>query len=136
MDRRTVRRYTRAATGSAFTLEEVLEDAPSAAWPNGGMGIVRDDETGERRVLHALVITSSSSRHMFVWPTFGQMTGDVCAGLEAAWRFFGATARSLLPDNCSAMLAKPDAHEPKLVPAFAEYVQARHIFVDPDRSYE
>jgi hypothetical protein len=32
----------------------------------------------------------------------------VCAGLDAAWWFFGAMARVLLPDNMSAMVQRAD----------------------------
>ena len=46
---------------------------------------------------------------------------------------FRGDGADLLPDNCPAMVSTPDAHEPKLVAAFAEYVQARGIFVDPAR---
>jgi transposase len=99
----------------------------------GKMGMAVDGETGKRRALWALIVTLSYSRYMFVWPSFLQTTAAVCEGLERAWAFFGAMARTLLPDNCKAMVSTPDAHEPKLVAAFAEYVQARGIFVDPAR---
>jgi transposase len=133
----TLRRYAQQELGWRKKAPTVrLADPPpgqEAQVDFGRMGMLRDAETGKRHVLWALVVTLSYSRYMFVWPTLLQTTAAVCEGLEQAWAFFGAMARTLLPDNCSAMVSTPDAHEPKLVVAFAEYVQARGIFVDPAR---
>jgi hypothetical protein len=57
----------------------------------------------------------------------------VCAGLDAAWQFFGAMVRVLLPDNMTAMVQRADELGPTLVPAFLDYVQARELFVDAAR---
>ena len=133
----TLRRYARQELGWRKKSPTVrLVDPPpgqEAQVDFGKMGMMVDYETGKRRALHALVVTLSFSRYMFVWPTFLQTTAAICEGLERAWAFFGAIVRTLLPDNCTAMVAVPDAHEPKLVAAFAEYVQTRGIFVDPAR---
>ena len=99
----------------------------------GLMGMLHDDAEGRARRLHALVVTLVVSRYMFVWPTFEQTTEAVCAGLEAAWRFFGAMARVLVPDNMSAIVAKADPLSPTITPAFLDYAQARGIFVDAAR---
>jgi transposase len=133
----TLRRYAQQELGWRKKAPTVrLDDPPpgqEAQVDFGRMGMMLDRETGKRRALWALVVTLSFSRYQFVWPTFSQTTAAVCEGLERAWAFFGATVRTLLPDNCSAMVAKPDAHEPRLTTAFAEYVQVRSIFVDPAR---
>jgi hypothetical protein len=89
--------------------------------------------TGQRRKLHALIITLSFSRYTFVWPTFVQTTQAVCEGLDAAWKFFGAMPRTMVPDNMRAIIARPDAISPVISAAFLDYVQARGIFVDPAR---
>src|SRR6185437_12649142 len=65
--------------------------------------------------------------------SFEQTTAAVCAGLDAAWSFFGAVARVLLPDNMTGMVKRADELAPTLVPAFLDYVQARNLFVDPAR---
>ena len=99
----------------------------------GRMGVMMDPETAKRRVLWVLIITLSFSRHMFVWPTFAQTTAEVCEGLDRAFRFFSGMPRTLIPDNMKAIVAQPDALAPRLTEAFADYVQARGIFVDPAR---
>jgi hypothetical protein len=70
---------------------------------------------------------------MFVWPTFSQTTAAIIEGLEAAWRFFGAMPKTLVPDNPTTMIVGVDPTAPRLNQVFAEYVQARGIFVDPAR---
>ena len=98
----------------------------------GLMGSITDAD-GHLRRLHALVVTLVVSRYMFVWPTLLQTTEAVCEGLDAAWTFFGAMARVLVPDNMTAIVAQADPLAPTIVPAFLDYVQAREIFVDPAR---
>ena len=97
------------------------------------MGRVIDPETGRPRKLHVLIVTLSFSRYTFVWPTWRQTTDAIIAGLEEAWRFFGAMPRTLLPDNPTTMIVGADPTNPRLNETFAEYVQARGIFVDPAR---
>lgn len=98
----------------------------------GEMGYVTDDE-GHRRKLWVLLVTLSMSRFMFVWPTFAQTSAAVVHGLEAAWRFFGAVARRIVPDNMSSVVVKAHATDPVLHRAFLEYAQWRGFFVDPAR---
>ena len=50
----------------------------------GRLGMITDPATGRRRVVWALIIVLSYSRHCFVWPTHSQQLEDVIAGLEAA----------------------------------------------------
>jgi transposase len=97
------------------------------------MGRVHDPDSDRARRLWVLIITLSFSRHMFVWPTFSQTTASIIEGLEAAWRFFGAMPRTLVPDNPTTMIVGTDPTCPRLNDVFGEYVQARGIFVDPAR---
>jgi transposase len=99
----------------------------------GLMGTLVDPATGRARRLWVLIVTLVYSRYQFVWPTFEQTTAAVCAGLDAAWWFFGAMVRVLLPDNMSAMVQRADELAPTLVPAFLDYVQERGLFVDTAR---
>jgi len=99
----------------------------------GLMGTLVDATTGRARRLWVLIVTLAYSRYQFVWPSFDQTTVAVCAGLDAAWQFFGAVGRVLLPDNMKAMIQHADELSPTLVPAFLDYVQAREVFVDPAR---
>lgn len=99
----------------------------------GLMGTLFDPVTQRVRRLWALVVTLAYSRYQFVWPSFEQTTEEVCAGLDAAWAFFGAMPRVLLPDNTKAIVLHPDELSPTLTPAFLDYVQARKLFVDPAR---
>jgi hypothetical protein len=97
------------------------------------MGRVLDPDAGRARRLWVLIVTLSFSRHMFVWPTFSQTTAAIIEGLEAAWRFFCAMPKTLVPDNPTTMVVGVDPTCPRLNEVFAEYVQARGIFVDPAR---
>lgn len=133
----TLRRFAREELGWQKKRSTVrLEDPPAgqeAQVDFGKMGTMHDPDTGRVRVLWALIITLSFSRYQFVWPTFVQTTEAVVDGLERAWRFFGAMAKTLIPDNTKAIVKDPDALNPTLVAAFLDYVQAREIFVDPAR---
>ena len=113
-----------------------VDDAPPAQEAQidfGKMGVMLDPETGKRRALWVLIVTLSFSRYMFVWPSFVQTTSAVCEGLDRAFRFFGGMPRTIIPDNMKAIIATPDALAPRLTEAFADYAQARGLFVDPAR---
>ena len=99
----------------------------------GLMATIFDASEGHARRFYALVVTLVVSRYMFVWPTFVQTTEAVCEGLEAAWKFFGAMARVLVPDNMSSVVAKADPLAPTITPAFLDYAQDRGIFIDAAR---
>ena len=114
----------------------LLEDPPAgqeAQVDFGKMGMMLDSTTGRTRALWVLIVTLSFSRYQFVWPTFVQTTEAVCEGLDRAWLFFGAMAKTILPDNMSSVIRKADALNPTLVASFLDYAQARGIFVDPAR---
>jgi transposase len=111
-----------------------LDDPPpgdEAQVDFGLMGHIVVD--GARRRLWAFIVTLSCSRYQFVWPCFTQTVEDVCAGLDAAWAFFGGIVRRVVLDNATSMVVRADAQSPKLQRAFAEYVQLRGIFADPAR---
>jgi len=99
----------------------------------GRMGILFDPHTERRRVVHALIVVSVWSRHMFVWLTFGQTTSDVIAGLDAAWAFFGGVFPILIPDNLTPVITKAEPTEPRINDTFLEYSQARKFLIDAAR---
>jgi transposase len=131
----TLRRFVRAEFGwrePPVTMR--LDDPPfgqEAQVDFGHMGFLEVD--GVKKKLWALVVTLSASRYMFVWPTLLQTTEALCAGLDAAWRFFGGVPARIVPDNMSAAIVKPDAQEPTVQRAFLEYAQHCGFFVDPAR---
>ena len=100
----------------------------------GRLGMITDPTTGKRRVVWALIIVLSYSRHRFVWPTHSQKLDDVIAGLEAAWAFFGGVPRYLVIDNFPAAVAGPDPLHPRLTRGFLEYSQHRGFVADPARA--
>ncbi|WP_438034845.1 IS21 family transposase [Sorangium sp. So ce204] len=99
----------------------------------GLMGRLFDPATQRVRNLWVLVVTLAYSRYQFVWPSFEQTTTAVCAGLDTAWKFFGAMARVILPDNMKAIVLRADELAVVLVPAFLDYTQTRGLFVDAAR---
>ena len=74
------------------------ESAPGevAEMDFGRLGLIEDPETGRRRVVWALIIVLTYSRHSFVWPMFSQKLVDVIEGLEAAWAFFEGVPKYLV----------------------------------------
>jgi hypothetical protein len=99
----------------------------------GELGWLVDPENGKRRRVWALVFSAVYSRHMFVWLTHGQTTGDVIAGCEAAWGFFGGVFGVLIPDNMGSIVTKANATDPVFNQTFVEYAQARGFVIDPAR---
>jgi transposase len=132
----TLRRFASQQLGWRKKTETVRVDDPppgqEAQIDFGEMGRLVDNE-GKLRKLWVLIVTLCFSRYQFVWPTFRQTTEAVCEGLDRAWWFFGAMSHSMIPDNMKAIIKTADALHPTLLDAFADYVQARGIFVDPAR---
>src|SRR5262249_34661998 len=92
-----------------------LDDPPAgeeAQIDFGLMGHITVD--GKRRRLWVLIVTLSSSRYQFVWPTLTQTVDDVCAGLDAAWSFFGGIVQRIVLDNATSMVVRADAQSPTL----------------------
>lgn len=113
-----------------------VADAPAgeeAQIDFGKMGEIYDDVSGRMRALYVLVVTLSFSRHQFVWPTYEQTTEAVCEGLDEAWLFFGGVVARIVPDNASSMVSKADPLAPRILDSFADYAQARDLFIDAAR---
>ncbi len=126
--------YRGLALATACSRLRLADTAPGeVAQVDFGQMTMLADATGRLRALHALIVTMAFSRYQFVWPTFEQTTAAVCEGLDAAWRFFGAMPKVLLPDNMSAMIKQADDLGPTLVRVFLDYVQARGLLVDAAR---
>jgi transposase len=132
----TLRRYVQRELGWRKKQPTVRLDDPApgqeAQIDFGLMGTITDEEGGARK-LHALIVALSSSRYMFVWPTLRQTTEEVCAGLDAAWRFFGGVPRHTILDNATAMVVRASATDPGLNRSFREYAESRRFFPDTAR---
>jgi transposase len=132
----TLRRFASRELGWRKQAPTVrLDDPPpgqEAQIDFGLMGTVADADGKPRRVW-ALLVTLPSSRYMFVWPTFTQTVEDVCAGLDAAWRFFGGVPKHVILDNASSMVVRASKTDPTLNRAFRDYTNARGIFADTAR---
>jgi transposase len=132
----TLRRYVQRELGWRKKLPTVrLDDPPpglEAQIDFGLMGMVTDAD-GKARRLYVLLVTLSWSRHMFVWPTFKQTTEEVCAGLDAAWRFFDGVPKHVVLDNATSMVVHASRTDPSLNRSFAEYAEARGFFADTAR---
>jgi transposase len=132
----TLRRFARRELGWHKRTPTVrLDDPPpgqEAQIDFGLMGSVPGAE-GKTRRLWALIVTLSSSRYMYVYPTFTQTVEDVCAGLDAAWRFFCGVPKHVVLDNASSMVVRASKTDPTLNRAFRDYTEARSIFADTAR---
>jgi len=112
-----------------------LDDPPAgqeAQLDFGLMGKITDED-GVVRKLYALIVTLVVSRFMFVWPTLKQTTEEVCAGLDAAWKFFGGVTKHAILDNATAMVLRASATDPRLNRSFRDYAEARRLFIDTTR---
>jgi transposase len=132
----TLRRFASRELGWRKQTPTVRLDDPPAGQEAqidfGLMGTVTDVD-GRSRRLWALIVTLSSSRYMHVWPTFTQTVEDVCAGLDAAWRFFGGVPMHIILDNASSMVIRASKTDPTLNRAFRDYTEARKLFADTAR---
>jgi transposase len=133
----TLRRFAMDEFGFGLRTPTVRVDDPEpgqeAQIDFGLMGLMRDPDTDRTRKLWALVVTLSHSRHQFVYPTFSQDLSEVCAGLDAAWKFFGGMPARIVPDNMKTVVIAASATAPRFNDAFTDYAQARKLFVDPAR---
>lgn len=132
----SLRRFARAEFGFGVPSHTVRVDDPppgeEAQVDFGYMGLLSDGE-GKMRRLHVLIVTLSRSRYQFVYPTFTQKVEDVCAGLDAAWRFFGGVPKHLVIDNATAMIVRAHPTDPTPQNAFREYARLRGCFIDAAR---
>ena len=99
----------------------------------GRLGRLLDPETGRQRDVWALIFTPVVSRYSFVWLSRRQTVGDVIAGFEAAWRFYGGVFATVIPDNLKAIVDRAGPLEARLNQCFVEYAQDRGFAVDPAR---
>lgn len=99
----------------------------------GKLGRLLDPEAGRQRDVWALIFTPVVSRYSFVWLSHRQSVGDVIAGFEAAWRFYGGVFATVIPDNLKAIVDRAHPLAPRLNQAFVEYAQDRGFVVDPAR---
>jgi transposase len=133
----TLRRYAMDEFGFGLRMPTVRIDDPApgeeAQIDFGLTGFMRDIETDRTRKLCALIITLSHSRYEFVYPTFSQDLSEVCAGLDAAWAFFGGIPARIVPDNMKTVVVVANATSPRFNDAFLDYAQARGLFIDPAR---
>jgi transposase len=86
-----------------------------------------------RRLVHALVVTLSHSRHQFLWPLYRYRLADLIEGLEEAWLFFGGTSLKVVLDNMKAAIHKADRYDPVFMRVFEEYAGWRGFVIDPAR---
>lgn len=132
----TLRRYVRRELDWRKKQPTVRLDDPApgqeAQIDFGLMGTISDEE-GKARKLYVLIVTLSSSRYTFIWPTLRQTTEEVCAGLDAAWRFFGGVPKHVILDNATAMVVHASATDPGFNRSFREYAEVRQFFPDTAR---
>jgi transposase len=135
--RATLYRFATAARGAgrrAATIP-VADGAPGEelAVDTGWMTLLAPDARGRRRRFRAWIFTPSVSRYRFVYPCFGETTASAIEACEAAWAFYGGVFRVLVPDNTTVIVVTADPLQPRIVPAFLEYAQARGFVIDPAR---
>jgi transposase len=137
LPRATLYRFATAVLGAgrgAPTIP-VADGAPGEELyvDTGWMTTLEPDAGGRRRRFRAWIFTPGVSRYRFVYPCFGETTASAIEACEAAWAFYGGVFRVLIPDNTGAIITTADPLQPRVVPAFLEYAQARGFVIDPAR---
>jgi transposase len=114
------------------TTVRVAEVAPGelAEVDFGRLGLVPDPATGQRRVVHALIVTLVYSRHQYVHVTPSQQLPDLIAGIEDAWEYFDGCAARVVIDNLKAAVTKADRYDPVFARTFEEYARHRGFLID------
>lgn len=87
----------------------------------------------ERKRFRAWIFTPVRSRYRFVYPAFEETTARAIEACEVAWTFFGGVFTVLIPDNTKAIITTADPLNPRIVPTFREYAQARGFHIDAAR---
>lgn len=96
----------------------------------GRLGIIYEQASNRNRVLNALVITLTFSRHQFVYTTYSQKLEHLIAGVEGAWEFFGGVVRRVVIDNMKTAVVRSDRFEPIFQRTFLEYSRYRGFIID------
>lgn len=102
----------------------------------GRLGLVHDEETGKKRVVHALIVTLGYSRHQYVHVTHSQKLPDLIAGLDDAWEFFGGVPKRVVLDNLKAAVTKADRYDPVFNRTFNKYAKHHDFTIDAAGSRE
>jgi transposase len=133
----TLRRFVQSAgLGRAGgTTVRLPDTAPgeAAEFDFGRLGPFLPANAATPVVVWVLVLVLGYSRHSFVWPLVRQTFEEVCAGMDAAWRFFGGVPRRVVLDNFPAAIAGPDPLAPRPTRLFVEYSQACGFLIDAAR---
>lgn len=99
----------------------------------GRLGYLEDASANRRRALWALIFTAVLSRHVFVWLTFRQRLEDVIDGFEQAWTFYDGVFGTVIPDNMTSIIKKPDLVSPIINEDFIDYARSRKFSIDAAR---
>lgn len=126
--------YRRWAQASGATMRIAREpgEALEVDWAGDAMEYA-DPTTGELRPAWLFVAALSFSAYSYV-EAFADMT--LASWVEAhvnAFAFFGGAARTLIPDNLRAGVARSDRYEPALNPAYAQLADHYDTVVMPAR---
>jgi transposase len=100
----------------------------------GALGLWPDPQTGTRRLVHAFVVVLAHSWHLFARAVLrlDQRTWLECHA--AAFAFFGAAPRRLVPDNLKSGVVRPDLYDPRLNRGYAELAEHYGCLIDPARA--
>lgn len=92
-----------------------------------------DPEAGRERKLYGFLMTLSHSRHSFLYPVLAEDSTAWLDGHLAAFTFFGAVPKRIVPDNLSAGILKADRYDPRLNRAYGELARYYGCTIDPAR---
>lgn len=107
--------------------EEVQVDFGTGGW------IV--DEKGRRHRTHVFRMVLSHSRKGYSEAVFRQDTETFIRCLENAFRYFGGTPKTVVPDNLKAAIPKADWYDPDVHPKLRDFAAYYHVVILPTKPY-
>lgn len=132
----SVKRFLRTLRKSDPRRFERMECAPGEeAQVDFGTGGWVVDGKGRRRRTHVFRVVLSHSRKGYSEAVFRQDTENFIRCLENAFRYFGGTPKTVVPDNLKAAVPKADWYDPEVHPKLRDFASYYRMVVLPTKPY-
>ena len=132
----SVKRFLRSLRQAEPHRFERMECAPGdEVQVDFGTGSWVVDEKGRRRRTHVFRMVLSQSRKGYSEAVFRQDTETFIRCLENAFRYFGGTPKTVVPDNLKAAIPKADWYDPDVHPKLRDFATYYHVVILPTKPY-
>ena len=132
----SVKRFLRTLRQSEPQRFERMECAPGEeVQVDFGTGGWIVDEQGRRHRTHVFRMVLSHSRKGYSEAVFRQDTETFIRCLENAFRSFGGTPKTVVPDNLKAAIPKADWYDPEVHPKLRDFATYYNVVILPTKPY-